>query len=115
MNDNDRIRLQHILDAAREAQAFASGKTRDDVFSDRKLLLILVKEVEIIGEAANNLSGELKERCNHIPWRDIIAMRNRLIHAYFDVNPDFVWDTVTNDLAPLVAEVRKILEAEKRK
>jgi uncharacterized protein with HEPN domain len=107
MQGDDSIRLRHMLDAAREAESFVRDKTRADLESDRKLVLALVKSIEIIGEAATKTSQQCREELPHIPWADIVGMRNRLIHAYFDINLDILWMTVTEDLPPLVAELEK--------
>ncbi|CAG0934109.1 MAG: hypothetical protein EFKGCFLK_01112 [Rhodocyclaceae bacterium] len=104
----DAIRLKHMLDAAEEALAFAAGHSRADLDADRKLVLALIKLVEIIGEAAAKVSGETRQRHAAIPWDAVVATRNRLIHGYFDINLDIVWDTVTVDLPPLLAELRKV-------
>jgi uncharacterized protein with HEPN domain len=109
MQKDDRIRLQHMLDAATEALEFVEGRTRSDLDRDRMLALSLVKELEIIGEAAIKVSGETRSQNSTIPWQDISGMRNRLIHAYFDVNLDILWSTVTKDLPVLKAELEKIL------
>jgi len=104
----DIVRMHHILDAAKEAVSFAQGKTRKSLDKNRMLVLSLVKDIEIIGEAATNVSEECREQFPHIPWRSIINMRNRLIHAYFDINLDIVWQTVTEDLPYLITELDKI-------
>ena len=108
MRKDDVVRLRHMLDAATEATSFAANKTRSSLDTDRKLVLSLVKSIEIIGEAAANVTTECREKLPHIPWRDIISMRNRLIHAYFDINLDILWKTVIEDLPPLLAELKKI-------
>ena len=110
MNAPDRIRLQHMRDAATEARSFVRGRTRGDLDADRMLLRALVKDIEIIGEAASRVSSEAQEACPQLPWVDIIGMRNRLIHAYFDVNLDLVWETVQQDLPFLIAEIQQILD-----
>lgn len=110
MLDDDIIRLKHMLDAAREAVSFTEGKSREDFETDRKLVLSIVKSIEIMGEAAGKLTTERRESYTDIPWQDIIGMRNRLIHAYFDINLDTVWDTVTNELPPLVENLEEIIE-----
>lgn len=109
MRNDDRIRLQHMLDAANEALGFIQGKPRSDLDIDRMLVLSLVKELEIIGEAAGQVSAEVRSQSGGIPWQDIRGMRNRLIHAYFDVDLDVVWTTVTRDLPSLKAELEKLL------
>ena len=98
-----------MLDAANEALTFIQGKVRSDLDSDRMLVLSLIRELEIIGEAASKVSRETRSLSSGIPWQDIAGMRNRLIHAYFDVDLDIVWSTVTKDLPVLKAELEKIL------
>jgi uncharacterized protein with HEPN domain len=98
MRKDDRVRLQHMLDAANEALTFIQGKIRADLDNDRMLVLSLVRELEIIGEAASKVSADTRSQNTLIPWEDITGMRNRLIHAYFDVDLDVVWNTVTKDL-----------------
>ena len=77
MRRDDAIRLRHMLDAAREAITFAQGRNRSDLDTDRQLALSLVKEVEIIGEAAYQVSQATIARASRIPWEDIIGMRHR--------------------------------------
>jgi uncharacterized protein with HEPN domain len=89
MLPSDLVRLRHMLDAAREALAFGTGRTSDDLTRDRVLTLALVKCIEIIGEAAAKVSTQTRASTPQIPWSDIIGMRNRLIHAYFDVDVAF--------------------------
>lgn len=101
-----------MLESAREAVSFSHGRTRLDLNHDRMLTLSLVKCIEIIGEAAAKVSPEAKVRYTTIPWTDIISMRNRLIHAYFDIDLDRVWDTITDDLPPLIEELEKIFPPE---
>jgi len=114
MQKDDTVRLRHMLDAARDAELFAQGKTRRSLDSDRQLTLALVKSIEIIGEAAVNLTKKCREDLPQIPWANIIAMRNRLIHAYYDVNLDVVWKTVIEDVPPLIAELKKIVPPDER-
>lgn len=110
MSKDDRIRLLHMLDAAQEAVLFAQGRSRADLDSDRKLVLALVKEIEIIGEAASQISESTRHQWSAIPWADIIGMRNRLVHAYFDINLDILWQTIQHDLPPLIAELSQGLQ-----
>ena len=112
MRKDDVVRLRHMLDAATEAASFAKNKNRTSLDADRQLVLSLVKSIEIIGEAAANVTTECREALPHIPWRDIISMRNRLIHAYFDINLDILWKTVIEDLPPLIAKLEEIIEVE---
>jgi len=112
MLSEDSIRLNHMRDATREALAFVAGKTRDDLDIDRQLVLALVKSIEIIGEAAAKTSRGFKTTSTDIPWRDITAMRNRLIHAYFDIDLDILWQTVTTERPPLLESLEALLHAE---
>ncbi len=112
MRRDDRIRMLHMLDAAREALAFASGKTRSDLDENRALTLAIVKCIEIIGEAAARISTETKAAIPALPWRDIVGMRNRLVHVYFDVNLDIVWSTVDEELPGLIDEREAVLQNE---
>jgi uncharacterized protein with HEPN domain len=109
MRKDDRVRLQHMLDAANEALTFIQDRIRADLDSDRMLVLSLIRELEIIGEAASKISAETRSQNTSIPWQDISGMRNRLIPAYFDVDLDTVWSTVSRDLPTLKAELEKIL------
>jgi len=108
-------RLHHMIDAAKEAVSFANGKSKEDLESDRLLLLALVKDLEIIGEAASKLTPEIRAHYPQLPWIDIITMRNRLVHEYFGIDEDIVWDTVTKDLHILIEELAIILHSETEK
>jgi uncharacterized protein with HEPN domain len=107
MQKNDKIRFQHMLDAIEEAMSFAKNKGRESLDKDRMLVLALMKDVEIVGEAASRISKEAQRSTPEIPWVNIIGMRNRLIHAYFDINLDILWQTVRNDL-PELAKILKV-------
>lgn len=109
MRDDDAIRVRHMLDAVREAIGFARGCTSEELAHDRMLLLSLVKCVEILGEAASKVTDATRESLPEIPWRDIISMRNRLIHGYFDIDTTIVWKTVTIELPPLEDALEKAL------
>ncbi len=87
-----------MLDSAEEAVAFVAGKNRGDLNADRMLALALVRSIEIIREAGARVSKEGRSGVPEVPWREIVTMRNRLIHAYFDVDLDLVWRTVGEGL-----------------
>lgn len=109
---DDLSRLKHIKDACQEALSFIDGYDRADLSRNRMLALSLVKELEIIGEAANNISKDCQDRYPQVPWRVIVGMRNRLIHAYFGIDYDVVWQTVTESSPVLLAEVESIIKNE---
>jgi uncharacterized protein with HEPN domain len=106
----DKVRLRHILDAALEIRQYVQSSIREDLEQDRKLVHSLVRLFEIIGEAASQVSEELREGVPEIPWSVIIGMRNRLIHAYFSINLDVVWSTSNDDIPSLFAELKKLLD-----
>ncbi len=95
------IRLRHMRDHAAEAIAMVSGKNRDDLDNDRMLELALVRLMEIIGEAAGRITPETRAKLPNIPWSDVVAMRNRLIHGYDSIDHDILWDTIDHDLPSL--------------
>lgn len=114
MYKDDLIRFRHMLDAAKEAISFIKGKKRSGLDTDRMLVLSLVKSIEIMGEAASKVTKESRDSHPEVPWLNIIGMRNRLIHAYFDIDLDRVWDTITDDLPPVIAALKKIVQKEAR-
>jgi uncharacterized protein with HEPN domain len=110
MRNEDRLRHQHMLEAARDALSFAQGRTRQDLDTDRQLVLAVVKCVEIIGEAGGRASPEAQAEVAELPWQDMTGMRHRLVHAYYDINLDVVWSTLRDDLPPLVEALQALLE-----
>jgi uncharacterized protein with HEPN domain len=106
MRPDDRVRLAHMLEAVQEALSFARGRGRDDLDGDRMLVRALTKDIEIVGEAASRVSEETRAALSEIPWAAIIATRNRLIHAYFDINLDVLWETIAIDLPALEKALR---------
>ena len=103
------VPLLHMLEYTREAIALAQGRMRADLDSDRLLELALVRLLEIIGEAANRVPREVRVRYPDIPWSQIVALRNRLIHGYDAVDLDILWQIVVRDLPPLVAALEAAL------
>lgn len=101
-----------MLDAARECIEFIVNKRRKDLDNDRKLTLVLIKEVEIIGEAAYQVSEKTRRSLPEIPWEDIVRMRHRLVHVYFDINLDILWRTVQDDIPLLIELLEKNIQKE---
>ena len=110
MRDEDRIRIEHMIDAAESIGQFLSGRDRSDLDEDRMLLFAVVRAIEVMGEAAAKTTQETWLVAPHIPWRWIIVMRNRLIHGYFDINADIVWKTAVEEIPPLVPLLRALIE-----
>ena len=109
MKEADRVRIRHMLDAAEKAMSFADGRTRNDLDEDDQLVFALVKAVEIIGEAASQITSPTQEELQYMPWADIVGMRNRLVHAYFDINLDTLWRTVQSDLPILLEQLKPLV------
>ncbi|HEX3869349.1 MAG TPA: HepT-like ribonuclease domain-containing protein [Pirellulales bacterium] len=99
-----------MLRAAEEATQLANGRTRSDLDSDRLLNLAITRLLEIVGEAAGRVTEATQLQYSDIPWPQIIAMRNRLIHGYDNVDFDILWDIVQLDLPPLIAKLHAILD-----
>lgn len=108
--DPDSIRLRHMLDATREALGYARRRSRADLETDTMLFRALVKCIEIVGEAATQVTPEGRALAPLIPWRELRGMRNRLIHAYFDIDLDIVWQTVSTDLPELERLLSAVVE-----
>lgn len=106
---DDAVRLRHMLDAATRAATFTKGKQRVDLGRDEILSFALVRLLEIVGEAAKNVSPEYQDAHPTIPWRSLAATRNRLVHAYFDIDLDVVWSIISDSLPPLIGELEKRL------
>lgn len=112
MNEIDRERIAHMLEAAREVVEFSQGSTRDSLETDRKTLRALSMSIALIGEAAAHLSEELRNENSQIPWRSIIAMRNFVMHEYFRIEVDILWETTVESIPTLITELEKLLPPE---
>lgn len=107
---NNPTRLHHIYVASEKAIAFTQGKSRAALDEDEVLALALVRLLGIIGEAASQITPAFREAHPEIPWGKMTGMRNRVIHAYFDVDLDIVWDTIQTELPGLVAAIKLLLD-----
>ncbi len=90
-----------MLEAAETVATFITGRARADLDRDRMLLFALVRAIEILGEAATKISAETRQAAPEVPWSQITAMRNRLIHAYFEIDPDILWKTAEQEIPVL--------------
>jgi uncharacterized protein with HEPN domain len=109
---DDDTRLRHMRDAAREALSFVAGRSRSDLDDDRMLYRAVVSCLGDIGEAASKLTPGAWNALPGVPWRQIVGMRNRLVHGYYEIDRDIVWETVTTHLPPLIAALRQVLADE---
>lgn len=105
MRRENAIRVRHMTEAAAKAVAFTSGRTRQDLADDELLRLAITKLVEIVGEAAKQVSPDVRAAYPAVTWRAAARMRDRLTHHYFDINLDVLWQTVTVDLPALLADL----------
>jgi uncharacterized protein with HEPN domain len=104
--------LLDILQAARLALGFVSGKTSQEFCADVQCHFAAVRAVEVIGEAANRVSDTTRQQHPELPWRQMISMRNRLIHGYDELDLALVWDTIHNDIPPLIALLEPLVPGE---
>ena len=104
---DDAARMRHMLDAALKAVQFVRGRNRGDLDTDEQLTLSLTRLLEIVGEAAGKVSEQGRKSCPEIPWPQVVGMRNRLIHGYFEVDLDEIWRTVQEDLPLLISQLQR--------
>lgn len=101
----DHVRLEHIIESINNVDNFTKDKTEEDLSSDKMMFYAVVKNLEIIGEAAYRLTKAFRKEHPQTEWDNIIRLRNVLVHDYYQVNLPTVWDIVTNDLPPLLEQV----------
>jgi len=101
--------LQHILSEAEYLMHRAEGLGKDEFMGDETLKRAFVRSLEVIGEAAKHLPADLRQKYGQVEWKAIAGMRDRLIHGYFGVDYDIVWDVVVNKIPPLRQEVKRIV------
>lgn len=110
MSPDDRWRVLHMIEAAEQALAFVHKRKRTDLECDPMLRLALTRAIKIVGEAAAQVSEAGRTELSAIPWLQIVGMRNRLVHAYFDINLDILWDTVQIALPVLLGPLKASIE-----
>lgn len=105
----DKGRIEHMLDMARNLQEAKSRHTYEEILSDKILFYGLTKMTEIIGEAAYKLTHEFTESHPALPWKQIIGMRHILVHGYFKITPEDLWDVIQNDIPPMIPALESFL------
>ena len=106
----DKGRIEHMLEMALKLRDAKSRHSYEEILNDSILFYGLTKMTEIIGEAAYKLTLEFKEAHNELPWRDIIGMRHMLVHGYFTISPEVLWDVIQNDIPNMIPVLEQYLE-----
>lgn len=112
--DSDKNRIRHMIQAIEQVIEYAQERTLSDIENDTPVQHLFLRNLEILGEAASRISQELRETHPEIPWRDMIDMRNRLIHAYFDIDMNIVWKTIQDALPEILTRLRDLRDTENR-
>jgi uncharacterized protein with HEPN domain len=107
----DKIRLQHILDAIEEIQRYLVAVEFPVFLENSMMRFACIKQMEIIGEASNHLSSELKSKFSEIEWAQIVGMRNVFAHEYFGIDSSLVWEIIKNDVPELKGKIEHILKS----
>jgi uncharacterized protein with HEPN domain len=105
----DKDYLCDIAEAIRRILSYTKGLTWDGFLADNKTQDAVVRNLEVIGEATKSLSAPLREKCAHIPWKDLAGLRDKLIHHYFGVKYEIVWRIARENLPALLPKIEQIL------
>ncbi len=109
-----KLRIQDILESIEAVRGYVSGMTFEEFTRDRRTVDAVVRRFTIIGEAANHVPEEICTRHPEIPWADMRAMRNFVVHEYFGVEEQTLWDTIHEDLPGIVEPLQHLLDRENR-
>jgi uncharacterized protein with HEPN domain len=107
----DKIRLQHIFDAIEEIQKYLMGIDLPVFLENSMMRFACIKQMEIIGEASNHLTTELKSKFSEIEWAQIVGMRNVFTHEYFGIDSSVIWEIIKNDIPELKEKIEEILKS----
>ncbi len=107
---DDLVFIEHILESIEAIQEFSKGMDLDELSSNRLKQSAIVREIEIIGEAAKNVSKEIKDKYKEIPWKEIIGTRDKIIHHYFGVDLEVILDIIKEGIPKLKKQIQKIKE-----
>jgi uncharacterized protein with HEPN domain len=107
--------LQDMRDNAKRAIDFSAGLNNEAFSKDEKTIYAVIRAVEVIGEAASNIPEDIRSQYAEIPWREIKGMRNKLVHQYFGINMEVVWQTIQEDLPMIINVIDGVLKQEKEK
>jgi uncharacterized protein with HEPN domain len=105
----DKQRLAHILESIEELESYTSGSNLDTFLQNSMMKFASVKQIEIIGEAANHISDETKEKFSEIQWRQITGLRHVLVHEYFGIDSRLIWQIIVDDIPLLKIKIKEVL------
>ncbi len=108
ISKDSRIFIEHILNNILDIENFSKGITLETLKKEIMRQKAIIKSIEIMGEASNNLPKDIKEKYSYVPWKDIVGMRNKLSHHYFGIDLDVVWRTIKEDIPDLKQWMLKI-------
>lgn len=106
-----KLRISDILKAIRNVRTYTEGMSYNDFISDRKTVDAVIRNFIIIGEAANRIPNEVESMHPEIPWKDMRDMRNFVVHEYFGISDKIIWDTIQNDLPPLIQFLDNVMQS----
>ncbi len=101
--------LGDVLDAIKQIEDYLRDITKDSFLQNHMMQDAVMHQIEIIGEASNSVSDEFQDQHPELPWMQMRAIRNKIVHDYREINLDVIWDTARNDLPMLEKQVRKVL------
>ncbi|GAB3993760.1 DUF86 domain-containing protein [Spirosoma daeguense] len=107
---SEQARIKHMLDAITEIQEFVEGTVYEDYLADRKLQLAVTRLIEIIGEASNHVSEDIRNRFTNIEWHILTGIRNVIVHEYFGIDYDIIWTVIQQDIPQLRTKLEYLLE-----
>ena len=109
MKKDDSVYLNHIIDAIKQIRDYLNCVTKDKFYESKLIQDGVLRQLGIIGEACSKISETLKQKHNNIPWYQIVGLRNRVVHAYFDINLEIVWEIAQDDLNLLENQINIVL------
>lgn len=115
MKKDSMIFVEHIIDSIKNIEAFMKKVSRESFLKNKEKQSAVIRQIEIIGEAVKNLPSEFKDKHPNVPWKDIVGMRDKLMHHYFGVDIEKVWITLKEDIPKLKNQIKNIIELEKKK
>jgi len=108
----ERLYLSDILEAAKNIALHIGGRSRDEFFADRTVRAAVLHELTVIGEAASRIPAPMRDRYPSVPWTDVIAFRNIVVHEYFGLSWPIVWDTAIRDVPDLERQISELVRSE---